>query len=245
MRVQAFRATPVVSRRVSVVVRASAVAKPVALPAMAADGSDKGTQPLALKVAEESARALVHRYLVMVQQNARAVGGPPVAGGGEAGWAHSVQWACNWACRGPYGGGTRGWWPGAHGPCGYGAPMGRAATILAAGSVSGRGAQRRTTADSPPPIPPGGPQGTASTLTRSEVRGGGKKPYAQKGTGNARRGSNVSPLFPGGGIIFGPKVRGLTGRGAGGCSTAAHCCGWGQAQERTSEGTRVAELPKG
>lgn len=50
-------------------------------------------------------------------------------------------------------------------------------------------------------------QGTASTLTRSEVRGGGKKPYAQKGTGNARRGSNTSPLFPGGGITFGPKVR--------------------------------------
>lgn len=40
-----------------------------------------------------------------------------------------------------------------------------------------------------------------------EVRGGGKKPYAQKGTGNARRGSNTSPLFPGGGISFGPKVR--------------------------------------
>lgn len=49
-------------------------------------------------------------------------------------------------------------------------------------------------------------QGTASTLTKSEVRGGGKKPYAQKGTGNARRGSRTSPLFPGGGIIFGPKV---------------------------------------
>lgn len=50
-------------------------------------------------------------------------------------------------------------------------------------------------------------QGTASTLTRTEVRGGGKKPYAQKGTGNARRGSNTSPLFPGGGVSFGPKVR--------------------------------------
>lgn len=52
-------------------------------------------------------------------------------------------------------------------------------------------------------------QGTASTLTRSEVRGGGKKPYAQKGTGNARRGSSVSPLFPGGGVTFGPKVSGM------------------------------------
>jgi hypothetical protein len=50
-------------------------------------------------------------------------------------------------------------------------------------------------------------QGTASTLTRSEVRGGGKKPYKQKGTGNARRGSSTSPLFPGGGVTFGPKVR--------------------------------------
>jgi ribosomal protein L4 len=50
-------------------------------------------------------------------------------------------------------------------------------------------------------------QGTASTLTRAEVRGGGKKPYAQKGTGNARQGSRRTPLRPGGGVIFGPKVR--------------------------------------
>ena len=49
-------------------------------------------------------------------------------------------------------------------------------------------------------------QGTASTLTRSEVRGGGKKPYAQKGTGNARTGSRRTPLRPGGGVSFGPKV---------------------------------------
>ncbi|CAK0784026.1 hypothetical protein CVIRNUC_007229 [Coccomyxa viridis] len=48
-------------------------------------------------------------------------------------------------------------------------------------------------------------RGTSSTLTRSEVRGGGKKPYAQKGTGNARSGSRRSPLRPGGGITFGPK----------------------------------------
>jgi len=50
-------------------------------------------------------------------------------------------------------------------------------------------------------------QGSANTKTRSEVRGGGKKPYTQKKTGNARRGSNRSPLRPGGGVLFGPKPR--------------------------------------
>lgn len=49
-------------------------------------------------------------------------------------------------------------------------------------------------------------QGTASTKTRAEVRGGGKKPYAQKGSGNARQGSKRTPLRPGGGVVFGPKV---------------------------------------
>ena len=50
-------------------------------------------------------------------------------------------------------------------------------------------------------------QGTASTKTRGEVRGGGKKPYRQKGTGRARQGSTRAPQFTGGGVVHGPTPR--------------------------------------
>ena len=53
-------------------------------------------------------------------------------------------------------------------------------------------------------------QGTKSTLTRSEVRGGGRKPWRQKGTGRARQGSIRSPQWIHGGVVFAPKSRDLS-----------------------------------
>ena len=50
-------------------------------------------------------------------------------------------------------------------------------------------------------------QGTHSAKTRGEVRGGGRKPYRQKGTGRARQGSTRAPQFTGGGVVHGPKPR--------------------------------------
>jgi large subunit ribosomal protein L4 len=54
--------------------------------------------------------------------------------------------------------------------------------------------------------------GTADTLTRGQVTGGGRKPWRQKGTGRARQGSRTAPQWKGGGVVFGPHPRGFEAR---------------------------------
>ena len=54
--------------------------------------------------------------------------------------------------------------------------------------------------------------GTADTLTRGQVRGGGRKPWRQKGTGRARQGTRSAPHWKGGGVVFGPHPRGYQQR---------------------------------
>ena len=67
-------------------------------------------------------------------------------------------------------------------------------------------------------------QGTACTKGRSEVAGGGKKPYRQKGTGNARQGTVRAPHFVGGGTVFGPKPRDYAFKLNRKVKKAALCC---------------------
>jgi large subunit ribosomal protein L4 len=113
---------PIAQRAQQRLISAESTRGTATLPVRDTQGEDVGSAELSLKVAgDDTAKGLVHRYLVMARQNARS--------------------------------------------------------------------------------------GTASTKTRAEVRGGGKKPYAQKGSGNARQGSKRTPLRPGGGVVFGPKPK--------------------------------------
>ena len=89
-----------------------------------------------------------------------------------------------------------------------------------------------------------GRQGTHSTKTRGEVRGGGKKPYRQKGTGRARQGSTRAPQFTGGGVVHGPKPRDYSQRTPKKMIAAALC---GALSDRARNGRihAVTELVEG
>ena len=67
-------------------------------------------------------------------------------------------------------------------------------------------------------------QGNACTKVRSKVRGGGKKPFKQKGTGNARQGSSREPHMKGGGVVFGPHKRSYVGKVPVAFKRRAVCC---------------------
>jgi len=84
-------------------------------------------------------------------------------------------------------------------------------------------------------------QGTASTLNRARMKGGGKKPFRQKGTGRARAGSNTSPLWTGGAIVFGPTPKDHATRLPRGLKKNAMLSAFSL---RTKEGgVQVVELP--
>jgi ribosomal protein L4 len=155
---------PITQRARPQLVRAEAAPATVAVPVKDFQGEDVGSADLTIKVAgDDTAKGLVHRYLVMARQNARSVR--------RCDSDHAAL-CCSSHFR---------------------------ATCTVANST--RAVPTAALTCLPVVL-----QGTASTKTRAEVRGGGKKPMAQKGTGNARQGSKRTPLRPGGGVVFGPKV---------------------------------------
>ena len=151
---------------------ASNTASAATLQVRDAQGAEVGSAELALKVAgDDTAKGLVHRYLVYVRQNARAV---------RCCRRPADLRLAALVCK----------YIGANGPATSDVRPSKCAQIAIYQIVKHVLFQ----------------QGTASTKTRAEVRGGGRKPFAQKGTGNARQGSKRTPLKPGGGVVFGPKV---------------------------------------
>lgn len=254
-------------RAATVAVRASGSAvQTLSVPVKSASsGAAAGTAELSLKVAgEDTAKGLVHRYLVYILQNARRVRSLGAARFGlvlrasararERGAAAppppsaAFEWSRRGSTLAPLPTAARP--PGAAVRCG--ARQHWRSTGVLRPSRGSSGCRARACVDAegadlfllssfstplplslspehfpsvdhpphthkthpPPPVLQNQPsnqtqkqQGTACTLTRSDVRGGGKKPYKQKGTGGARRGSSTSPLFPGGGVTFGPKPK--------------------------------------
>jgi len=244
-----------VQRVRAVAVRASGSAvQTLSVPVKSASsGAAAGTAELSLKVAgEDTAKGLVHRYLVYILQNARRVswrldwvvvararserwGPPPEPPPSVVEGRPSPSPIAPARPRGPARCGARRHWQSSvvlgasRGLSGLAAAPLRARArrarrgrrrLLFLPPLSSSSSPHRSPVAAPTPPPPAIPisrrpqqransttQGTASTLTRGEVRGGGKKPYKQKGTGGARRGSSTSPLFPGGGVTFGPKPK--------------------------------------